>query len=242
MRYGIFSDIHSNLEALQAVIKAYRKEKIDKYLCIGDVVGYGADPNECVEITREFAEVTVAGNHDWAALGLVSPELFNEEAKAAILWTRQQLGGASRDFLRTLKLVFEKDNFVLVHGSLNDPQNFNYLQNTGDCRATFQLMKSDICFVGHTHVPVVFVRDQQSRIHYEDISMIKIEPGSKYIINVGSVGQPRDSIPDAAYCIWDTEKREVEIKREHYNVFAARQKIIDKGLPDFLGNRLLTGN
>jgi putative phosphoesterase len=242
MRYGIFSDIHSNLEALEAVIKAYQKEKIDKYFCLGDLVGYGANPNECVEITRNLAAMTVVGNHDWAALGLFSTELFNQEAKAAILWTSQQLSDASKDFLRTLKLVWESDNFVLAHGSLNDPHAFNYLQKTSNCQATFQLMKSDICFVGHTHVPVVFVKDQQAEIHYEDTAKIKIEPGSKYIINVGSVGQPRDSIPDAAYCVWDTEKREVEIKRERYNVFAARQKIIDEGLPDFLGNRLLTGN
>ncbi len=242
MRYGIFSDIHSNLEALQAVIKAYQKEKIDKYLCVGDVVGYGADPNECAEIIGKLAEVTVVGNHDWAALGIISSELFNQEAQSAIIWTSQQLCESSKHFLRTLRLIFKKDNFVLAHGSLNSPQDFNYLQNTGDCLATFGLMESDICFVGHTHVPVIFVQDRQARVRYEDTPKIKIEPGNKYIINVGSVGQPRDSIPEAAYCIWDTDKAEIEIKRQRYDVFAARQKIIDRGLPDFLGNRLLTGN
>lgn len=242
MRYGIFSDIHSNLEALEAVIKAYQKEKIDKYLCIGDLVGYGANPNECVEIIRKLAAMTVAGNHDWAVLGLFPAELFNEEAEAAVQWTGQELSVESKDFLRGLKLSGELDNSVLVHGSLNAPQEFNYLQNIRDCQETFRLLKHNICFVGHTHVPVVFVQDQRFDIHYEDTLKIKIEPDKKYIINVGSVGQPRDSIPAAAYCVWDSERHEIEIKRAVYDVFTARQKIIDKGLPEFLGNRLLIGN
>jgi putative phosphoesterase len=242
MRYGIFSDIHSNLEALEAVIKAYRKEKIDKYLCLGDVVGYGANPNECVEAARSLAAMVVAGNHDWAAMGLFSSELFNEDARSAILWTAGQLSEASKDFLRNLQLVHELEDFTLVHGSLNDPQDFNYLMNTEDCRETFGLMSHDICFVGHTHVPVFYIKDEVGHTGYKDIQKISLEPGKKYIVNVGSVGQPRDSIPQAAFCVWDSEKREVEIKRVAYDVFSARQKIIDKGLPEFLGNRLLTGN
>jgi putative phosphoesterase len=242
MRYGIFSDIHSNLEALEAVIKAYQKEKIDKYLCLGDVVGYGANPNECVEIVSNLASTTVAGNHDWAAIDLFSVELFNEEAKFAVLWTGRQLSSASRDFLRSLKLVSEMDNLVLAHGSLDAPRNFNYLLNVNSCLATFELMRRDICFVGHTHVPVVFIKDKDGKSSFADTDRIKITPGNKYIVNVGAVGQPRDSIPQAAYCIWDSETQEVQIKRAVYDVFLARQKIIDKGLPEFLGNRLLTGN
>lgn len=242
MRYGIFSDIHSNLEALQAVIKAYQKEEIDKYFCLGDVVGYGANPNECVEIVSSLAAVTVAGNHDWAAVDLFPRKSFNQEADEAIIWTSCQLSGDSRNFLQTLNLVRSEDNIVLVHGSLNEPGNFNYLLNVNLCRATFELLQSNICFVGHTHVPVVFVRNGEGNIHFEDVQKIKIIPENKYVINVGSVGQPRDSVPEATYCIWDTEKREVEIKRIAYDVFLARQKIIDKGLPEFLGNRLLVGN
>jgi putative phosphoesterase len=242
MRYGIFSDIHSNLEALEAVIKACQKEKIDKYLCLGDLVGYGANPNECVKIISDLASAVVAGNHDWAAIDLFSAELFNEDAKFAVLWTGRQLSLANRDFLHNLKLVFELENFVLVHGSLDVPQNFNYLLNTDSCQPTFDLMRQDICFVGHTHVPIVFVKDKYGKSSFQDTDRIKIVQGNKYIVNVGAVGQPRDSIPQAAYCIWDTEKQEVAIKRVAYDVFRARQKIIDKGLPEFLGNRLLTGN
>ncbi len=242
MRYGIFSDIHSNLEAFEAVIKAFQKEKIDKYLCLGDVVGYGANPNECVELLRVLPAVTVAGNHDWASVDSLGLEDFNDNAKEAILWTKRQLSESCKDFLRGLELVYAQDNYVLAHGSLNEPRDFNYLLNINDCRLTFEFLKSQVCFVGHTHIPVVFVQNEQGAIHYEDTDKIKLEPGRKYVINAGSVGQPRDSIAAAAFCVWDTEKFEVEIKRVPYDMLMARQKIVDNGLPAFLGDRLLTGN
>ncbi len=242
MRYGIFSDIHSNLEAFEAVIKAYQKEKIDKYLCLGDVVGYGANPNECVDLLRALPAVAVAGNHDWASVDSFSLENFNDNAKEAVIWTQGRLSESNKDFLRGLELVYSRDDYVLTHASLNEPQAFNYLLNINDCRLTFELLKSQVCFIGHTHIPVIFVRDEQGMVHYEDTDKIKLEPGKKYVINAGSVGQPRDSIAGAAFCVWDTEKSEVEIKRAPYDVFMARQKIVDNGLPAFLGNRLLTGN
>jgi predicted phosphodiesterase len=242
MRYAIFSDIHSNLEALEAVLEAYQKEHIDKYLCIGDVVGYAAEPNECIEKVRKVTQVTLAGNHDWAAVGLFPSEDFNPEAKKAILWTRENLSRDSKSYLQSLKLVYEAEDLILVHGSLEEPQSFNYLINIYNCAATFDLMQSSICFVGHTHVPVVFIEDKEGNFHYQDVDRLKIDPQNKYIVNVGSVGQPRDSIPGAAYCIFDTESKEICIKRVKYNVFAARRKIIAAGLPQFLADRLLIGN
>jgi predicted phosphodiesterase len=242
MRYGIFSDIHSNLEALEAVIKAYRKEKIDKYFCLGDVVGYGAEPNECVQAVRALAGVTVAGNHDWGAIGLFSTELFNDDARAAAIWTAAQLSAESGAFLRGLGLVHETGEMVLVHGSLNEPRDFNYLFKPDDCRPTFELMNAPVCFIGHTHAPAVFIMEKGGGARLSDRFRFEAGPKNKYIVNVGSVGQPRDGIPDAAYCIFDTEKSEIQIKRAAYDVYSARQKIIDKGLPAFLANRLLTGN
>lgn len=242
MRYAIFSDIHSNLEALEAVLEAYQKEHIDKYLCIGDVVGYGANPNECIEKVKEIAIITLAGNHDWAAVDLFPIDDFNPVAQEAIFWTKEHLGENGKTFIRALKLIYVIETFVLVHGSLDNPQNFNYLTNIYDCTTSFQLLKSNVCFVGHTHVPVIFVQDKQGNPHYQDVDSLKIEPQNKYIINVGSVGQPRDSIPQATYCIFDTENQQVQIKRIKYDVFKARRKIIEAGLPSFLGDRLLTGN
>lgn len=242
MRYGIFSDIHSNLEAFEAVIKAYQKEKIDKYFCLGDVVGYGANPNECVDLLRALPAVAVAGNHDWASVDYLSLENFNDNAKEAVIWTKRRLSESNKDFLRGLELVYSRDNYILVHASLNEPQIFNYLLTVNDCRMTFELLKSQACFIGHTHIPIVFVRNEQRDSYYEDTDKIRLEPGNKYVINVGSVGQPRDRIASAAFCVWDTKKLEVEIKRAPYNIFIARQKIVDNGLPAFLGDRLLTGN
>ena len=242
MRYGIFSDIHSNLEALEAVLEAYQTERIDKYLCIGDVVGYGADPQTCIDKVNSVAMITVAGNHDWAVVDLFPTDDFNPVAKKAVFWTKKHLEENGKVFLQSLELIYVIENFVLVHGSLDNPQNFNYLTNVYDCDATFQLLKSSVCFVGHTHVPVVFIQDKQGKSHYQDVDTIEIETENKYIINVGSVGQPRDSIPQAAYCVFDTQTRQVQIKRVKYDVFKARRKIIEAGLPSFLADRLLTGN
>jgi predicted phosphodiesterase len=243
MRYAIFSDIHSNLEALETVLEAYQEERIDEYICIGDVVGYAANPNECIEKVRKVAVVTLAGNHDWAAVNLFPTESFNPEAQEAIFWTRDNLTGSNKYFLKSLQLVYDAKGLVLVHGSLDNPRFFNYLTNVYGCAATFELLLDrSVCFVGHTHVPLVFIQDKQGNTHYQDVDSIKIEPANKYIINVGSVGQPRDSIPQAAYCIFDTESQEVWIKRIKYDVFKARRKIIEAGLPPFLGDRLLTGN
>jgi predicted phosphodiesterase len=242
MRYAIFSDIHSNLEALEAVLEAYQKERIDEYLCIGDVVGYAANPNECIERLRKVAMITLVGNHDWAAVDLFSADNFNPEAQKAIFWTKANLTESSKYFLSSLKLVYDIEKLVLVHGSLDSPQVFNYLTNVYSCAATFKLLRSSVCFVGHTHVPVVFIQDKKGDIRYQDVESLKIEPDNKYIINVGSVGQPRDSIPAAAYCIFDTSDQQVQIKRIKYDVFKARRKIIEAGLPQFLADRLLTGN
>ncbi|HQJ15628.1 MAG TPA: metallophosphoesterase family protein [Candidatus Omnitrophota bacterium] len=242
MRYAIFSDIHGNLEALEAVLKAARSERIDAYLCAGDIVGYGANPNECIEQVRSVNAVTVAGNHDCASVGLFGAQDFNPEAQAAIEWTRQHLSEASRAYLSSLPLVREMPELTLVHGSLDEPRDFNYLVNVYGCAATFDLLKTPLCFIGHTHVPVIFIEDYAGTFHYLDTPDIVLDPRNKYIVNAGSVGQPRDSIVQAAYCIFDSSSRSICIRRVKYEVFRARQKIVEAGLPQFLGDRLLTGN
>lgn len=241
MRYGIFSDVHSNIEALDAVIEAYKKEGIDRYLCGGDVVGYATNIKECIEKVNSLAWVTVAGNHDWANVGLFSLDFFNEFAKEAILWTRRNLSDKGRQFLESLKLVYKNEDLTLVHGTLDDPQDFNYLTDGYIAEKTFNILETGICFVGHTHFPGVFIKDASNRLSYQECPNCKIEGKNKYIVNVGSVGQPRDSNPKAAYCIYDTDKKEVSINRVSYDYGATRKKILDCGLPKFLGDRLLTG-
>lgn len=241
MRYGIFADVHSNLEALEAVIHAYKKEAIDKYLCAGDVVGYGANPKECIEQVKMFTMVTVAGNHDWASVDLFSTDYFNPVAKEAVYWTAHNIDEQSRYFLEHLGLIYKNEDLTMVHGTLDDPQDFNYMTDDYIAAKTFALLETNTCFVGHTHVAEIFIQDKDNRIYYQGGNNIDIKEENKYIINVGSVGQPRDGNSQAAYCIYDTDTKIVQIKRINYDIQTAREKIIARGLPIFLGERLLVG-
>jgi len=241
VRYAIFSDIHSNLEALQAIIEAYKKEHIDQYLCIGDIVGYAGNPNECIEKIEGLAINCIAGNHDWAAVDLFSIEYFNPEAASAIVWTEHHLTDKSKHFLESLKLTYKNKDLTLTHGTLENPGDFDYMTDAYIAKKSFELLENNICFVGHTHTPGIFMKDAAERISYFQKSAIEIKKDIRYIINVGSVGQPRDNDNRAAYCIYDTDKKEVSIKRIGYDIQAARNKIIEAGLPRFLADRLLSG-
>lgn len=245
MRYGIFSDVHSNLEALDEVLDKYKKEAIDIYLFVGDVVGYGANPAECIQKVKDIAMVSIAGNHDWACVDLFSPDYFNSQAKSAISWTRQGLDYPGRHFLESLKLIYGNEDLTLVHGTLNDPQDFNYMISSWQAQETFGLLKTDVCFIGHLHVAGYFRKDKDERIYYDDCineCAIDIQGGNRYIVNVGSVGQPRDGNPDASYCIYDTDEKKVYIKRVAYDIQTAGRKIINAGLPRFLAERLISGH
>lgn len=241
MRYAIFSDIHANLEGLHAVIDAYKKESIDKYLCVGDVVGYAANPKECIDIVKETAVIVVAGNHDWGSVDLFSLDYFNPVAYQAILWTKSALDEKGRYFLASLKLIYKNEDLTLVHGTLNNPQEFDYMINEYIAQESFRLTETNICFVGHSHVAGIFVKDKYEHIHYSEDNNIDIKEENKYIINVGSVGQPRDGNAHAAYCVYDTNKRKLWIKRVRYDIETARRKIYDAGLPRYLGDRLVVG-
>ena len=241
MRYGIFADVHSNLEALDAVIEVFQKEAIDKYLCAGDSVGYAANPKECIEKIKQLSPILVAGNHDWASVNLFSVDYFNPMAAEAIFWTRQNLEEDSRYFLETLKLVYQNEILTLVHSTLDNPQDFNYMSDGYIAWETFKILKTDVCFVGHTHTPGMFIKDNDEHLQYREDDFIEIKNGFKYIINVGSVGQPRDGNPQAAYCIYDTDKKEIRIKRIDYNIELTRKKIMAAGLSRSLADRLLAG-
>ncbi|HOX54504.1 MAG: metallophosphoesterase family protein [Candidatus Omnitrophica bacterium] len=240
MRYGIFSDIHSNLEAFQAVIEAYKKENIDRYLCVGDIVGYGVDPGGCIDKIKQLDALTIAGNHDWAAVELTDITYFNQVAKQAIVWTRDKISKEDKELLRSLKLVHEVTDFVLVHGTLNKPEEFNYLLDVELAMIDFGLMKKTISFVGHSHVAGIFIQEK-GEISYSVQAQIKIDPKKKYIVNVGSVGQPRDRDNRASYCIFDADKKEVAIKRTEYDIARTQEKIIRAGMPPFLAARLSSG-
>ncbi|MDD4954124.1 MAG: metallophosphoesterase family protein, partial [Candidatus Omnitrophica bacterium] len=221
MRYAILADIHSNLEALERVLGDCAGESIDQYICLGDFVGYGADPLQCIQRIRSLPLIAIAGNHDQAVVDLFPTDNFNPQAREAIFWTRRNLDDSSRQFLGSLKLVFSNQDFILVHGTLNNPQDFDYMGDGFISEETFRLMQTPLCFIGHTHIAGVFIKDKEECICYRENTSVDIEEDNKYTINAGSVGQPRDGNPAAAYCVYDTELKKVTLKRVDYNVTVA---------------------
>ncbi|RMH68539.1 MAG: metallophosphoesterase [Gemmatimonadetes bacterium] len=247
MRYGIYSDIHGNLEALTSVLKAYEDESIDEYICLGDVVGYGANPNECVELVRQNATVVLAGNHDYAALELTDIRHFNPYAKHAVLWTRDVLSKKNMNYLRKRELShhFENDNFMVVHATPSQPEAWNYIFSRYEAKYEFRNFTEQICFIGHSHTPMVirFCDGEIDVIPAQNgTDVIELMPDSRYIINVGSVGQPRDRNPLSAYCVFDATAHTVQIKRIEYDIKTAQQKILAANLPYLLAERLATGD
>ena len=241
MRYGLISDIHGNLEALEAVLNVLGKERTDAYLCIGDIVGYGADPKECIKIVRALKpRMLIAGNHEWGLLGLLCLDFFNEYAAEAITWTRSALGVGELEYLRSFKLSSSDGEMTLVHGTLDEPAEFRYILDTSDADRTLRLLKTTLCFIGHSHVPGIFAFDGRISGRVRG-SRVKMEPGKKYVVNIGSIGQPRDGDPRASFAVYDEEDKTVEIKRVSYNIEEAQAKILAAGLPEPLALRLAKG-
>ncbi len=239
MRIGIISDIHANMEALTASLETLEREGVDTYYCLGDIVGYGAEPSECMAIVRERCSLVIAGNHDWAAIGKTSIEYFNTYAKQATLWTRDQLSGDDRRWLESLGLVEKIGDMTIVHSTLYAPELFDYIQTSYDAYLSLQLLDGKVCFLGHSHVPITFF--QEEMISYTLSGEILIPNGVKALVNVGSVGQPRDDNPKSAYAVYDEAKSMVWVKRVAYDVESASRKIKEAGLPEVLGERLKLG-
>lgn len=240
MRYAVFSDVHSNLEAFEAVLEFFGKSNIDKYLFLGDIVGYGANPKECIAALRRLDPVSVAGNHDWAAVGLLDTDYFNKAARKAIFWTKDNTSGSDRLFLSGLELTSEGKNHCLVHGTLHHPEEFDYMIDGYRAQKTFYLLKQKVCFVGHSHNAGVFIEDEE-KIYYKEPASLELREGKRYIVNDGSVGQPRDGDPRASFCIYDEGSSTIEFIRLPYDVASAQKKIIDAGLPKVLADRLSVG-
>ena len=242
MRYCILGDVHGNLEALEAVLADAEKQGVDRYVCVGDIVGYGANPRECVERVNGLTTQIVAGNHDCAVVGRTDVEYFNMFAREAVLWTQAQLSPEEKGFLRGLPLMLEVDGLTIVHATVHQPEQFGYIESALAARLSFDALSNDLAFVGHSHVPVAFFYEQRGEeIWYSQDNDVPLGDFSKTIVNVGSVGQPRDENPLAAYGLYDTEQRRVTIRRVEYDVEAAKQKILDAGLPEVLAVRLLVG-
>lgn len=244
MRYGIISDIHSNLEALNLALDSLGH--VDAIYCLGDVVGYGPNPNECCEIMRERQAIMVLGNHDAAVIGKIALDWFNPVARQAVEWTQGHLTDESRLFLESRPLVHRSEYFVMVHGSLRIPESFYYVGSPFEARPTFDSMAAfNLCFIGHTHIAECYVRKAGEKggdqIEMTNGGTVDLKPGFQYIVNPGSVGQPRDGNAQAAFAIYDTDAQTVEIRRIDYPIPITQDKMRIAGLPDPLITRLEYG-
>ena len=242
MRYAIIADIHANLAAFTAVLEDIgQRGGVAEVWCLGDVVGYGPDPRECIELLRKYKHVCVAGNHDWAAVGRVDTAAFNPDADAACQWTARRLTPRDRKYLENLPLVIEKDGFTLAHGSPRDPI-WEYITSTSLARENFTFFRSQYCLVGHSHVPLVF-KDEGDSSSFSQLSTdVGLALGeTRLIINPGSVGQPRDNDPRAGYAIYDSEARSIKLYRVPYDINATQTRMMESGLPIRLVVRLSYG-
>jgi diadenosine tetraphosphatase ApaH/serine/threonine PP2A family protein phosphatase len=240
VRYAVLSDIHGNLQALRAVLKAVDDMELDHLVCLGDVVGYGANPNEVIELISERSEMTIRGNHDEAALDPSQEAYFNAWAVEAIRWTREQLTDESVSFLSELPYVNRLDDVLLVHASPRDPEKWRYILSPQAAAAEFDAFEESFCLIGHSHVPMIVLRTEvgASELLEDEVAL---PAGARVIMNVGSVGQPRDGDPRACFAVLDIEDRSASLVRVRYDAEAAHRLIIEAGLPFFLGERLLLG-
>jgi diadenosine tetraphosphatase ApaH/serine/threonine PP2A family protein phosphatase len=232
MKTAIISDIHSNLEALTSVLDAVDGLGPDAIICLGDIVGYGADPDACVELIRERSIPSIMGNHDMAVAGDLTIDDFNDIAKTGVQWSRERLSKEQSEYLRGLPLQIEQADALFVHSSPDHPEEFHYLIYPSDTIESFRSFSQPICFVGHTHRPAIFSAEGFER---------RITRNKQAIVNVGSVGQPRDGDWRGCFTLFDSEQWSIEHIRVEYDVHRAREKIITAGLPNKLGDRLLAG-
>lgn len=240
VRYAVISDVHSNLEALVAVLDDIRRRDAGHILFLGDAVGYGPDPVPCIDLLRETADVFIAGNHDRAVAGLTLVEYFNDDARAAVEWTRQVITYEGMEFLSSLPLTdtIREKSLFLVHSTPKDPGEWNYILTLYDAEVNFQYFSEHACLIGHSHIPFIIERYPSGELLIHRDSL-RLSGSLRYIINAGSVGQPRDGDPRASYVLLDGE--DAEIIRLEYDIRVTQRKMKKAGLPLFLVERLQRG-
>ena len=243
MRIAVFSDVHSNQEALQAFIRHAARQGINRYVCLGDIVGYGANPNQCIALLQTLPDICfILGNHDNAAVGHRSN--MNGDANAVMAWTRQRLSGHNLAFLKKMELVIKHDDLFFCHATPYNPLDWSYIAHRNIISKTFARTRAKIVFAGHTHTPSAITRKNFFCVYVKsplNNSVVPAATQKRQIFNCGSIGQPRDGDPRASYLIYDVHKKMVEFHRVTYDHNTAAQKIMDAGLPPALALRLATG-
>jgi predicted phosphodiesterase len=240
MRYAIISDIHGNIESLERAFSLMNPE--DQVLCLGDIVGYGPNPNECITLLRTRLKHAVLGNHDLAALENFGVEYFNDAARAAIAWTQNVLSDESRAWLNGLSYEIRYPDFLMVHGA---PVNyFEYILDKRTASKAFALTDAPLVFIGHTHIAEYWVAEPDGSLghrHMQHGGELKLEEGRRYIVDVGSIGQPRDLNPEASFVFYEPQSRRVEWVRYPYPIREVQEKIHEAHLPEYLAMRLESG-
>lgn len=237
--YAILSDIHGNWEGLSAVLKDAAEQHVTNYVCLGDVVGYNANPAECVERVRSLGCITIRGNHDHYSSFDDDLTGFHPLAADAVGWTRRQLSAEQQKFLAELPLVQRVENFTIVHSTLDMPEMWGYVFESLEAEASFNYQMTTVCFYGHTHVPLAF--EKASEVSGGLYARLKVSLEKKYFINVGSIGQPRDGDNRAAYAVYNLENKEIQLRRVPYDFATTQKKVRDAGLPERLAVRLAIG-
>ena len=245
MRALVLSDLHANAAALRAVMQHVRRKKFDQVICLGDFVGYGAQPNQVLDTMRNVRarKLYIRGNHDRVAAGVEDGYGFNQAAKSAALWTRDHLSAPNRRFLNELLLgPVRYDGVIVCHGSPNDED--EYVFHEGHAAAIFAIHDAPVILYGHTHLPVVFSANNEGEVRglrAEPGRVIQLEPHVRYLVNPGSVGQPRDRNPEASFAIFDSNRMTVQFLRVRYDYRKTQAAILRAGLPAILADRLATG-
>jgi len=241
MIYAIFSDIHANMEAFEAVLNDIKRQKVDSKVFLGDIVGYGPNPNECIELLRENCDVIIAGNHDAAVTGDTNTTFFNSYARESVIWTVKTITKENLAFLKTLKSSNILEDFQVAHSTPFEPDSWSYLTSLQDAHENYQTLERDVCFIGHSHQPLIieFV-DEVNVLPIKDMYKT-LNKNRKYIINAGSVGQPRDMNPEACYMTYDTKTDTIEYRRVEYNIGKVQKKMKKYELPAYLIDRLSIG-
>lgn len=240
MRYAIISDVHSNLEAFEKVAGFLKRESPDKIIFLGDIIGYGADPKAVIDILKEMNPLCIAGNHEWGVLDKLPLSWFSDYAREAIVWTKSVLSQKDCSFLSTFKIIHQQEDMVFVHSGIVSPSKFLYLNTIGEAQENFSHLKAKILFIGHTHRAGCFVKNKEKGISYFIPREIEISH-NQYIINPGSVGQPRDGIASSSLCIYDSKLEVCKFYRLDYNIKKAADKILKENLPSRLAYRLFVG-
>ncbi|MCP4684760.1 MAG: metallophosphoesterase family protein [bacterium] len=241
MRLALISDIHSNLEALEAVLADLDAQKADKIVCLGDVVGYGSDPIACLEIVERTCDIKLMGNHEFGVLGLLSMDTLNQYARHSMDWTKKQLTDREISIVSEYDLEARCEDACLVHASPYEPDKWHYILSEHEAQAGFEKAEQKLTFFGHTHLPMIFSQSTDGNIRCKAGHSFDPDEESRYLVNVGSVGQPRDNDPRACYVIYDSSEAAVTYHRVTYDLKAAQTKMTLAELPTMLIERLSVG-